>query len=89
MKRIGILTAGGDTPALNATIKGAVVRANQRRVTVRCQVAPEQPHPVRPRRATGPRTRGTAARTTGTGPRALGIQHRHRQQVRGVVLRAE
>jgi 6-phosphofructokinase len=34
MKRIGILTAGGDTPALNATIKGAVVRANQRRVEV-------------------------------------------------------
>jgi len=29
MKRIGILTAGGDTPALNATIHGAVVRANQ------------------------------------------------------------
>lgn len=34
MKRIGILTAGGDTPALNATIKGAVVRANQCRVEV-------------------------------------------------------
>ena len=32
MKRIGILTAGGDTPALNATIAGAVVRANQRKV---------------------------------------------------------
>ena len=32
MKRIGILTAGGDTPALNATIHGAVVRANQLRV---------------------------------------------------------
>ncbi len=32
MKRIGILTAGGDTPALNATISGAVVRANQRKV---------------------------------------------------------
>src|SRR5215813_2882948 len=29
MRRIGILTAGGDTPALNATIHGAVVRANQ------------------------------------------------------------
>lgn len=29
MKRIGILTAGGDTPALNATIHGAVQRANQ------------------------------------------------------------
>ncbi|MGE3807852.1 MAG: 6-phosphofructokinase, partial [Gemmataceae bacterium] len=34
MKRIGILTAGGDTPALNATIQGAVTRANQRRVEV-------------------------------------------------------
>jgi len=34
MKRIAILTAGGDTPALNATIHGAVVRANQRRVEV-------------------------------------------------------
>jgi len=34
MKRIGILTAGGDTPALNATICGAVVRANQRKLEV-------------------------------------------------------
>ena len=34
MKRIGILTAGGDTPALNATIDGAVERANQARVEV-------------------------------------------------------
>ncbi len=34
MKRIGILTAGGDTPALNATIVGAVERANQHRVEV-------------------------------------------------------
>jgi len=34
MKRIGILTAGGDTPALNATIHGAVVRANELRVEV-------------------------------------------------------
>ena len=32
MKRIGILTAGGDTPALNATIHGSVVRANQLRI---------------------------------------------------------
>jgi 6-phosphofructokinase 1 len=32
MKRIGILTAGGDTPALNATIAGAVTRANHRRL---------------------------------------------------------
>ena len=32
MKRIGILTAGGDTPALNATIYGAVVAANRHRV---------------------------------------------------------
>ncbi len=29
MKRIGILTAGGDTPALNATLFGAVERANE------------------------------------------------------------
>jgi 6-phosphofructokinase 1 len=34
MKRIGILTAGGDTPALNATIHGAVMRANQLKVEV-------------------------------------------------------
>jgi ATP-dependent phosphofructokinase / diphosphate-dependent phosphofructokinase len=32
MKRIAILTAGGDTPALNATIHGAVTRANQLRI---------------------------------------------------------
>src|ERR1700734_4144285 len=34
MKRIGILTAGGDTPALNAVIHGTVVRANQLRIEV-------------------------------------------------------
>jgi ATP-dependent phosphofructokinase / diphosphate-dependent phosphofructokinase len=34
MKRIGILTAGGDTPALNATLYGAVLRASQRRVEI-------------------------------------------------------
>lgn len=34
MKRIGILTAGGDTPALNATIYGAVTRACHRRVEI-------------------------------------------------------
>jgi 6-phosphofructokinase len=34
MKRIGILTAGGDTPALNATIHGAVARANQLKVEI-------------------------------------------------------
>ena len=34
MKRIGILTAGGDTPALNATIAGAVHQANRHRVEV-------------------------------------------------------
>lgn len=34
MKRIGILTAGGDTPAINATIHGAVVRANELKVEV-------------------------------------------------------
>jgi len=32
MKRIGILTAGGDTPALNATILGATLRANQLKI---------------------------------------------------------
>ena len=34
MKRIGILTAGGDTPALNATIHGAVVRASQLKMEI-------------------------------------------------------
>jgi 6-phosphofructokinase 1 len=34
MKRIGILTAGGDTPAINATVAGAVVRACQRKIEV-------------------------------------------------------
>lgn len=34
MKRIGILTAGGDTPALNATILGAVTRANELEIDV-------------------------------------------------------
>src|SRR5207249_1125603 len=34
MKRIGILTAGGDTPALNAAIHGAVVRANQLKIEI-------------------------------------------------------
>jgi len=34
MKRIGILTAGGDTPALNATIHGTVVRANELKIEV-------------------------------------------------------
>ncbi len=34
MRRIGILTAGGDTPALNATLSGAVTRANQRKIEV-------------------------------------------------------
>ncbi len=34
MKRIGILTAGGDTPALNATVLGVVVRANERKIEV-------------------------------------------------------
>lgn len=31
---MGILTAGGDTPALNATIHGAVVRANQLKIEI-------------------------------------------------------
>lgn len=34
MKRIGVLTAGGDTPALNATLYGVVTRANQAKVEV-------------------------------------------------------
>src|SRR5215470_16170568 len=34
MRRIGILTAGGDTPAMNATIQGAVVRANQLKLEI-------------------------------------------------------
>lgn len=34
MKRIAILTAGGDTPALNATIFGAVERANSLKIEV-------------------------------------------------------
>jgi len=34
MKRIGILTAGGDTPALNATLYGAVMRACEHRIEV-------------------------------------------------------
>jgi ATP-dependent phosphofructokinase / diphosphate-dependent phosphofructokinase len=34
VKRIGILTAGGDTPALNATIFGAVERANALRIDI-------------------------------------------------------
>jgi 6-phosphofructokinase 1 len=34
MKRIGILTAGGDTPALNAAIHGAVGRANQLKIEI-------------------------------------------------------
>jgi len=34
MNRIGILTAGGDTPALNATLHGVVARANELSITV-------------------------------------------------------
>ena len=51
MKRIGILTAGGDTPALNAAIHGAVVRANQLRIEIyglikgfNCLFNPRVPH---------------------------------------------
>src|SRR5206468_2777327 len=51
MKRIGILTAGGDTPALNATIHGAVVRANQLKIELfgfikgfNCFFNPRIPH---------------------------------------------
>ena len=32
MKRIGILTAGGDTPALNATLQGAAAKANDAKI---------------------------------------------------------
>src|ERR1700686_1837509 len=51
MKRIAILTAGGDTPALNAAIHGAVVRANQLRIEIyglikgfNCLYNPRVPH---------------------------------------------
>jgi ATP-dependent phosphofructokinase / diphosphate-dependent phosphofructokinase len=51
MRRIGILTAGGDTPALNATIHGAVTRANQLKVEIiglikgfNCLFNPRVPH---------------------------------------------
>src|SRR6202789_3334688 len=51
MKRIGILTAGGDTPALNATIHGAVMRSNQLHVEIvglikgfNCLFNPRVPH---------------------------------------------
>src|SRR5882757_8639312 len=51
MKRIGILTAGGDTPSLNATIHGAVARANQLKLEIvglikafNCLFNPRVPH---------------------------------------------
>ncbi len=51
MKRIAILTAGGDTPALNATIHGAVMRANQLHLEIyglikgfNCLFNPRVPH---------------------------------------------
>ncbi len=51
MKRIAILTAGGDTPALNATIHGAVMRANQLHIEIyglikgfNCLFNPTVPH---------------------------------------------
>src|ERR1700730_4041542 len=51
MKRIGILTAGGDTPALTAAIHGAVARANQLRIEIyglikgfNCLFNPRVPH---------------------------------------------
>jgi len=34
MKRVAILTAGGDVPALNATIYGSMIRANQLKTEV-------------------------------------------------------
>lgn len=51
MKRVAILTVGGDTPALNATIHGAVTRANQLKIDViglikgfNCLFNPRVPH---------------------------------------------
>src|SRR5215467_9439880 len=51
MKRLGILTAGGDTPALNATIHGAVIRANELKIELygfikgfNCFFNPRVPH---------------------------------------------
>src|SRR5437667_6715428 len=51
MKRIAILTAGGDTPALNATIHGAVMRANEFKIEIyglikgfNCLFNPRVPH---------------------------------------------
>lgn len=51
MRRIGILTAGGDTPALNATIHGAVTRANELKIELygfikgfNCFFNPRVPH---------------------------------------------
>src|SRR5215468_3900254 len=51
MKRIGILTAGGDTPALNAAIHGAVIRANALKIELygfvkgfNCFFNPRLPH---------------------------------------------
>jgi len=51
MRRIGLLTAGGDTPALNATIHGAVTRASAAGVEVyglikgfNCLFNPRVPH---------------------------------------------
>ena len=62
MKRIGILTAGGDTPALNATIYGAVIRANQRtRRGVRLHQGLQQP--AQPARAARPPQSAVHARS--------------------------
>jgi 6-phosphofructokinase len=51
MKRIAILTAGGDTPALNATLFGAVQKANELGIEVYGlikgfggMVSPDLPH---------------------------------------------
>src|SRR5260221_1061346 len=51
MRRIGILTAGGDTQTMNATVYGAVVRANQLKVEIfglikgfNCLFNPRVPH---------------------------------------------
>ena len=73
MKRIGILTAGGDTPALNATIHGAVVRANQRGRNLRADQGLQQP--VQPAGATRP---SESAVSGDPGARSDQGRHTHR-----------
>ena len=78
MKRIGILTAGGDTPALNATIHGAVVRANQLEIEVyglikgfNCLFNPRVPHVhLNPLFQADSRARSDQGRHASSAPRA-------------------